>query len=34
VERNVLINQDHPDFHRIRASQPVPVRWDRRLWSR
>jgi RES domain-containing protein len=34
VERNVLINQEHPDFHRISASQPVPMRWDRRLWRR
>ena len=34
VERNVLINQDHPDFPRIRASQPLPVRWDARLWNR
>ena len=34
VERNVLINQEHPDFHRIRASQPTPVRWDRRLLRR
>jgi RES domain-containing protein len=34
VERNVLINQEHPDFARIRASQPRPVRWDARLWKR
>jgi RES domain-containing protein len=34
VERNVLINQEHPDFPRIGASQPLPVRWDRRLWKR
>jgi len=34
VERNVLINQQHPDFARIRASQPRPVRWDARLWKR
>jgi len=34
VERNVLINQEHPDFHRISARQPMPVRWDRRLWRR
>jgi RES domain-containing protein len=33
VERNVLINQEHPDFHRIRASQAQPVRWDARLWG-
>ena len=34
VERNVLINQAHPDFARIRASEALPVRWDARLWSR
>jgi RES domain-containing protein len=34
VERNILINQEHPDFGRIRASQPLPVRWDARLWRR
>jgi len=33
VERNVLINQEHPDFARIRASQPQPVQWDARLWK-
>jgi RES domain-containing protein len=31
VERNILIDQDHPDFDRIKASQPMPVRWDARL---
>lgn len=34
VERNVLINQEHPDFTGIRASRPSPVRWDARLWAR
>ena len=34
VERNILINQEHPDFARIRASHPTPVRWDVRLWRR
>jgi RES domain-containing protein len=33
VERNVLMNQVHPDFARIRASQALPVRWDARLWT-
>ena len=33
IERNILMNQEHPDFARIRASQPVPVRWDERLWT-
>jgi RES domain-containing protein len=32
VERNVLINQEHSDFPLIRASQPLLVRWDARLW--
>ncbi len=34
VERNVLINQEHPEFSRIRASGPVTVRWDSRLWKK
>jgi RES domain-containing protein len=34
VERNVLINQEHPGFARVRASQPLPVRRDARLWRR
>jgi RES domain-containing protein len=34
VERNVLIDQEHPDFARIRASRALPVRWDVRLWTR
>jgi len=34
VERNVLINQEHPDFALIRASPPQPVRWDARLWKK
>lgn len=33
IERNILLNQEHPDFARIRASQPLPVRWDERLWT-
>ena len=33
LERNVLINQEHPDFVRIGASGPLPVRWDERLWT-
>ena len=33
IERNILMNQEHPDFARIRASQPLPVRWDERLWT-
>jgi len=34
VETNILINQEHPDFGRIRASLPKPVRWDERLWTK
>jgi RES domain-containing protein len=34
VERNILINQEHPDFARIQASRALPVRWDKRLWKR
>jgi RES domain-containing protein len=33
VERNILINQEHADFARVRASEPSPVRWDARLWG-
>jgi len=33
VERNVLINQEHPEFPRVRANPAVPVRWDARLWK-
>jgi RES domain-containing protein len=33
-DRNVLINQDHPEFHLIRASRPRPVLWDQRLFRR
>jgi RES domain-containing protein len=33
-ERNVLINQEHPEFALIRAAGPQPVRWDARLWSK
>jgi RES domain-containing protein len=33
-ERNILINQEHADFARIKASPPQPVRWDERLWQR
>jgi RES domain-containing protein len=34
VERNIVINQDHPDFRSVRASQPKPVIWDERLFDR
>jgi RES domain-containing protein len=31
-ERNIVINQDHPEFKRIRATAPKPVIWDQRLF--
>lgn len=34
VERNILINQDHPHFRKIRAGKPKPVVWDARLFRR
>ncbi len=33
IERNVLIHQRHPDFPRITATKPTPVRWDKRLFG-
>lgn len=33
VDRNVLINPEHPDFRRIRASREVPIWWDDRLFN-
>ena len=32
IERNVLINQDHPDFRHVRATAPTQVQWDSRLF--
>lgn len=32
-ERNIAINQEHPDFRRIRATAPKPVVWDARLFG-
>lgn len=34
VGHNILLNEEHPDFAHIRASEPSPVRWDARLWRR
>jgi RES domain-containing protein len=31
-ERNIAINQEHPEFKRIRATAPKPVIWDQRLF--
>lgn len=33
-ERNYLLNPDHPDFLRITFSDPVPFRFDNRLFGR
>ena len=33
VERNVLLNPEHPDFRRIRVAGTGPVRWDERLFT-
>jgi RES domain-containing protein len=33
MERNVLINPEHPDFPRITHSLHEPVWWDRRLFG-
>jgi RES domain-containing protein len=32
-ERNIAINQEHPDFKRLRATAPKPVIWDQRLFG-
>jgi len=34
IGRNILINQDHPEFGRLKASTPEPVVWDHRLFTR
>jgi RES domain-containing protein len=31
-ERNIAINQEHPDFNWLRATAPKPVIWDQRLF--
>ena len=33
LERNLLINQLHPEFMDIKAERPVPVIWDARLFG-
>jgi len=33
VERNVLINQTHPEFRHVKATDPKPVDWDSRLFA-
>ena len=32
VERNVVINQEHPGFRKLRATHSKPVVWDQRLF--
>ena len=32
LERNLAINQDHPEFRKIRGTAPRPVIWDQRLF--
>lgn len=34
VERNVLINQDHPNFRALRSSEVRELMWDKRLFRR
>ncbi|AWJ85652.1 hypothetical protein TSH58p_19010 (plasmid) [Azospirillum sp. TSH58] len=34
IDRNIIINQRHPDAARIAVSAEQPVRWDPRLFSR
>lgn len=33
VEKNILINPEHPEFHRITTSLHQPVWWDARLFA-
>jgi RES domain-containing protein len=33
VEKNFLINPDHPQFGQLRASMHQPIWWDDRLFS-
>jgi RES domain-containing protein len=32
TENNILINRQHPDFHKLFSSLHKPVYWDRRLF--
>lgn len=32
-ERNIVINQEHPGFRKLRATKPKPVKWDQRLFQ-
>lgn len=33
IERNILLNQDHPAFAAISATSPRDVEWDSRLFN-
>lgn len=33
MDRNVIINADHPDFPRLRPGPETPVWWDERLFD-
>jgi RES domain-containing protein len=33
MERNIVINQQHPGFRKLRATKPKPVVWDQRLFQ-
>lgn len=32
IERNIIINPDHPEFDQVQYSLPEPVWWDERLF--
>ena len=34
METNIVINQEHRDFPLIHVTEPKPVRWDERLWTK
>jgi RES domain-containing protein len=31
-DRNLIINETHPDFHKLIVSAPYPLKWDPRLF--
>lgn len=33
MERNVIVNADHPEFPQLQAGPAMPVRWDERLFG-
>lgn len=32
-DSNIVINQMHPDFHKIKARKPETIQWDQRLFE-